>query len=109
MEKILSNLSISSMSSSDSYQSLTELDKPNAIECPICLDICDDDTKQKKKEKNKVFKCKHAVCRDCYNQLKKTSPYKCPVCRKVYGNTYYTGYHLDVTHLIGFSLSGLSV
>lgn len=57
------------MSSSDSYKSLVDLDKPNAIECPICLEECNDDDKTCKKEKNKAFKCKHAVCRDCYNRL----------------------------------------
>jgi hypothetical protein len=106
MKKILSSLSISSMSSSDSYQSLVDLDKPNAIECPICLEECNDDDKTCKKEKNKVFTCKHAVCRDCYNRLKQQKPYKCPVCRKEYGKS-----SMDpvMVHALSFTLSGLSV
>ena len=39
------------MSSSDSYQSLVDLDKPNAINCPICLEECNDDDKNTSKEK----------------------------------------------------------
>ncbi len=106
MQKILSNLSLSSMSSSDSYQSLVDLDKPNAIECPICLEESNDDDKNTKKEKNKVFKCKHAVCRECYKQLKRTKPYKCPVCRKEYGRLYYDPV---IMNALNYSMSGISV
>lgn len=94
------------MSSSDSYQSLVDLNKPNAIECPICLEECNDDDKTCKKVKNKVFKCKHAVCRDCYNRLKQQKPYKCPVCRKEYSKS-----SMDpvMVNALSFTLSGLSV
>lgn len=107
MNKILSNLSISSMSSSDSYQSLTDLEGNNTetIECPICLETSDD-TKKNKKEKNKVFKCKHAICRECFNTLKKSKPYKCPVCRKEYGKPYYDPV---IMNALNYSISGLSV
>ena len=74
MNKILSNLSISSMSSSDSYQSLPDLEGNNTetIECPICLKLPMRHNKNKK-ERNKVFKCKHAICRECFNTLKKVN------------------------------------
>ena len=94
------------MSSSDSYQSLADLDKPNAINCPICLEECNDDDKNTSKEKNKVFKCKHAVCRDCYKVLKRTKPYKCPVCRKEYGRPYVDPV---LVNALNFSMGGLSV
>ena len=94
------------MSSSDSYQSLVDLDKPNAIQFPICLEECDDDDKTCKKEKNKVFTCKHDVCRDCYNRLKQQKPYKCPVCRKEYGKNYVDPI---ITNAIAYGIGGLSV
>ena len=107
MNKILSNLSISSMSSSDSYQSLPDLEGNNTetIQCPICLETSDDTIKTKK-EKNKVFKCKHAICRECFNTLKKSKPYKCPVCRKEYGKPYYDPV---IMNALNYSISGLSV
>ena len=94
------------MSSSDSYQSLVDLDKPNAIQCPICLEECNDDDKNTTKEKNKVFKCKHAVCRECYMQLKRKKPYKCPVCRKEYGKPYYDPVIMNALH---YGIGSLSV
>ena len=106
MKKILSHLSISSISSSDSYQSLVDLDKPNAIICPICLQESNDDEKNTKKEKNKVFKCKHAVCRDCYKTLKRSRPYKCPICREEYGRPYVDP---AVMNALNYSIGSLSV
>lgn len=106
MKKIWSALSISSISSSDSYQSLVDLDKPNAIECPICLEESNDDHKNKKKEMNKVFECKHAICRDCYKILKKNRPYKCPVCRKEYGHNYVDP---SIANALHYSIGNISV
>ena len=70
MKKVLSYLSISS---SDSYNTLQDLQRPNAILCPICL--CET-------ENNKILSCKHALCKTCFKTLKATKPYKCPCCRK---------------------------
>ena len=111
MNKILSNLSISSMSSSDSYQSLPDLEGNNTetIECPICLETSDDSIKIKK-ERNKVFKCKHAICRECFNTLKKNKPYKCPVCRKEYGKPLLDRHMTEaLANGLQFGLGGLSV
>lgn len=74
MNRIFSS---SSLSSCDSYNSLKDMDKPNFIKCPICLMETDD---------NKILKCKHGMCRGCFKTLSKTKPYKCPCCRKEYGN-----------------------
>lgn len=84
MKKVLSNLSLKSLKSSDSYNSLKNLDKPNFIKCPICL---------METENNKILKCKHGICKECFKELSKTKPYKCPCCRKEYAkplfqNTY---------------------
>ena len=99
MKKILSKISLNSLSSSDSYNSLKDLDKPNHISCPICLMETSD---------NKILKCKHGICKQCFTQLKKTSPYKCPYCRKEYNKPI-----VDPTLVIalshGFTLGGLSV
>ena len=62
MKKILSKISLNSLSSSDSYNSLKDLDKPNHISCPICLMETSD---------NKILKCKHGICKQCFTQLKK--------------------------------------
>ena len=64
MKKIFSR---SSLSSSDSYNSLKDMDKPNHISCPICLMETND---------NKILKCKHGICKACFKTLSKTKPYK---------------------------------
>lgn len=95
MNRIFSSVSLSS---SDSYNSLKDLDKPDHIYCPICLMETSD---------NKVFKCKHAVCKDCFKTLKKTKPYKCPCCRKEYEKPFIDPIMLRID--LNFSLGGLSV
>ncbi|ABT15076.1 hypothetical protein NY2A_B677R [Paramecium bursaria Chlorella virus NY2A] len=47
--------------------------------CPICLDIMNKDTFD-------MTKCGHPLCKDCFEELKETTPLankvKCPICRK---------------------------
>lgn len=101
MKKVLSNLSLRSLQSSDSYNSLKDLDKPDHIKCPICLMETKD---------NKILKCRHGLCKECFKELKKTRPYKCPYCRKEYGKPLLYIDPLFSTALSnGFTLGGLSV
>tara|TARA_Y100001963_G_scaffold138348_1_gene203009 strand:+ start:318 stop:653 length:336 start_codon:yes stop_codon:yes gene_type:complete len=44
------------------------------VECPICLEIIKD-------ENLEFSSCFHKYCKNCLNELKKTSD-KCAVCRK---------------------------
>lgn len=88
----------SSLSSSDSYNSLKDLDKPNHIKCPIC--ICETSD-------NKILKCKHGICKDCFKTLSKTKPYKCPMCRKEYEKPFVDPIMLRID--LSFSLGGLAV
>ena len=73
------------------------------VDMPGCVEAHEQNTS---KEKNKVFKCKHAVCRECYKQLKRTRPYKCPVCRKEYGRPLVDPV---LVNALSFSMGGLSV
>ena len=95
MKKIFSR---SSLSSSDSYNSLKDIDKPNHIECPICLMETND---------NKILKCKHGLCKTCYTELKKTGTYKCPYCRKQYGKPLVDPIITSALAL-SFSIGGIS-
>ena len=98
MKKILSKISLSSLSSSDSYNSLKEIDKPKHIHCPICLMETDN---------NKILKCKHGICKTCFKELKKTGLYKCPICRKEYGSKIR---NTTIPYeFLGFSIGGLTV
>lgn len=92
MKKVLSYLSISS---SDSYQSLNDLDKPNAINCPICL---------METNKNKILKCKHGLCKLCYKELKKQKDYKCPICRKKYKTT-----NINTALALSYTFNGINI
>lgn len=96
MKKIFSR---SSLSSSDSYNSLKDMDKPNHISCPICLMETND---------NKILKCKHGLCKICYKELKKTGTYKCPYCRKQYGKPLVDPIITSALAL-SFSIGGISV
>lgn len=59
------------LSSSDSYQSLSEL----TIECCVCLDeICNEDSF--------MSPCKHSWCKECDKKMEINNIRKCPVCRK---------------------------
>lgn len=93
MNKLLSKLK-----TSDSYNSLKDFDKPNHITCPICL---------METTKNKILACKHGLCHDCFKQLKKTKPYKCPLCRKEYGKPLVDPIMLRID--MNFSLGGLTI
>lgn len=97
MNRIFSSNSIAS---SDSYNSLKDLDKPNHIKCPICLMETEDNT---------IFQCKHGVCKLCFQQLSKNGVYKCPCCRKEYGSGSSLCYILDALAYGNFSIGGLSV
>lgn len=93
MKKIFSKLSLRS---SDSYNSLK--DKPNHIKCPICLMETED---------NKILKCKHGLCKECFKQLSRSRPYKCPYCRKEYGKLYVDPILISaLSH--NFTLGGIS-
>ena len=59
------------LSSSDSYQSLSDL----TIECCVCLEeILNEDSC--------MPACKHSWCKECDNKMKMTNIRKCPVCRE---------------------------
>ena len=95
MKKIFSRCSLSS---SDSYNSLKDMDKPNHIKCPICLMETND---------NKILKCKHGICKTCFKELKKTGIYKCPYCRKQYGKPLVVPVITSALAL-SFSIGGIS-
>lgn len=61
----------------NSFQSLPN---KNQIECPICLEIIDND--------NAIFsECKHTWCKDCGKNIANNS---CPICRKkILGKTVH--------------------
>ena len=96
MKKIFSR---SSLSSSDSYNSLKDMDKPNHISCPICLMETND---------NKILKCKHGICKTCFKELKKPGTYKCPYCRKQYGKPLVDPV-ITLALALSFSIGGISV
>lgn len=98
MKKIKSVLSINSLTSSDSYNSLKDLGKPNEIRCPCCLMDTSD---------NKILKCKHGLCKVCFKTLSKSKPYKCPICRKEYEKPFIDPIMLRID--LNFSLGGLAV
>ncbi len=99
MKKVLSCLSISSLKSSDSYNSLKDQDKPECISCPICL---------METSNNKILKCKHGICKECFKELKKSGTYKCPYCRKEYGRLQVDP---TVVHALSqtFTIGGISI
>lgn len=67
MIKSPSNLSLSS---SDSYQSLTDL----TIECCICLE-------EVEHKDSYMPDCLHSWCKTCNDKLNKESIKKCPICK----------------------------
>ena len=67
MKKSSSSLSLSS---SDSYQSLSEL----TVECCICLD-------EVKNEDSFMPDCLHSWCKKCNEELNKKKIEKCPLCK----------------------------
>ena len=86
------------LSSSDSYNSLKNVDKPNYIACPICL---------METNNNKILQCKHGICKLCFTELKKTGTYKCPCCRKRYGKPVVDPIITSALAL-SFSIGGIS-
>ena len=67
-KKILSELSLSS---NDSYQSLSDL----TIECCICL--------EEYENKNSFMPdCLHSWCKDCNDKLNKEHINQCPICKQ---------------------------
>ncbi len=96
MQRIFSS---SSLSSSDSYNSLKDMDKPNHIACPICLMETND---------NKILQCKHGICKACFKTLSATKPYKCPFCRKEYGKPLVDPVITSALAL-SFSIGGISI
>lgn len=89
----------SKLSSSESYNSLKDIDKPNHIQCPICLMETND---------NKILKCKHGICKTCYKELKKSGTYRCPYCRIQYGKPL-TNPIITSAIALSFFLGGMNV
>lgn len=59
------------ISSSDSYQSLSDL----TIMCPLCIE-------EKNKQNSFMTECKHSWCFECNEQLNKNNINNCPLCKK---------------------------
>ena len=56
------------------YQSVDG--KSGCIDCPVCLEETMD---------NIILKCKHGICFNCFNSIKKN---KCPICREDIDDVY---------------------
>ena len=57
-----------------SYQSVDG--KSGCIDCPVCLEETMD---------NIILKCKHGICYNCFNAIKKN---ECPICREDIDDVY---------------------
>ena len=81
-----------SLSSSESYQSLTNL----TIKCCICLEEVNN-------ENSYMSECKHSWCKECNENLNKYYINKCPICKSKfnsilkYGRWKYTPSHFGGT------------
>ena len=64
-----------SLSSSESYQSLSDL----TIKCCICLEEVNN-------ENSYMPECKHSWCKDCNKNLNKNNIDKCPICKSKFNS-----------------------
>lgn len=75
------------MSTSDSYQSLSGL----TVECCICLE-------EKENDQCVMPECRHSWCRECEASLVKNRIKRCPMCKTVVKRVLRKGrWHLDTT------------
>lgn len=80
-----------SLSSSDSYQSLTDL----TVKCCICLEEVNN-------ENSYMPTCKHSWCKDCNENLNKNNINSCPICKKKFTNILTKGRWILVRNHIGW-------
>ena len=70
MNKIKKTTSKISLSTNDSYQSITE----STIKCCICMEEVNN-------ENSYMPTCKHSWCKDCNENLNKNNINSCPICK----------------------------
>ena len=80
-----------SLSSSDSYQSLTDL----TIKCCICLEEVNN-------ENSYMPICKHSWCKDCNENLNKNNINSCPICKTKFKSILTKGRWVLVKNHIGW-------
>ena len=79
-----------SLSSSDSYQSLSDL----TVECCICLEeILNEDSY--------MPNCKHSWCKECNDQLNTNNINNCPVCKSPFNSILRNGRWKYTHNLLG--------
>lgn len=79
-----------SLSSNDSYQSLSEL----TVECCICLD-------EVKNEDSFMPDCLHSWCKKCNEQLNIENIEKCPLCKNNFKSVLRKGKWKFISNSIG--------
>tara|TARA_A100001011_G_C14285711_1_gene833595 strand:+ start:312 stop:716 length:405 start_codon:yes stop_codon:yes gene_type:complete len=87
MKKSSSSLSLSS---SDSYQSLSEL----TVECCICLD-------EVKNEDSFMPDCLHSWCKNCNEELNKKKIETCPLCKNGFKSVLRNGRWKFISNPVG--------
>ena len=80
-----------SLSSSDSYQSLTDL----TVKCCICLEEVNN-------ENSYMPTCKHSWCKDCNENLNKNNINSCPICKTKFKSILTKGRWKLVKNNIGW-------
>lgn len=85
------NTSKLSLSSSDSYQSLTDL----TVKCCICLEEVNN-------ENSYMPTCKHSWCKDCNENLNKNNINSCPICKTEFKSILTKGRWKLVKNNIGW-------